>query len=121
MEQEAKDDILRDYPDEEKLCFPYLQLHEFEALLFVDLEELATICFEYRSDIRKLGNEVAGMNPEEINYGYQTAPSKRILQVVPNYSKVIMGTEAVQAIGLDRLRTHCKHFYCWIMLLENME
>lgn len=39
MEQEAKDDILRDYPDEEKLCFPYLQLHEFEALLFVDFGE----------------------------------------------------------------------------------
>ena len=121
LEQEIKADILSAYPDGDELFLPYLQLHEFEALLFVDLEKLATICFEYQSDIRKLGNEVAGTNPEEINHGYQTAPSKRILSAVPSYNKVIMGTDAAQAIGLDRLRECCRHFDRWITLLENME
>lgn len=120
LEQEIKADILRAYPDGAEIFFPYLQLHEFEALLFVDLEELATICFEYQSDIRDMENAVAGMNPEEINNGYQTAPSKRIISAVPNYDKVIMGTEVAQAIGLDKLRTNCIHFNHWITLLEKL-
>ena len=120
LEQEIKADILSAHPNGERIFLPYLQLHEFEALLFVDLEKLAATCFEYQSDICKLGNEVAGMNPEEINHDYRTAPSKRILSAVPNYDKVIMGTEVAQAIGLDRLRTHCKHFDHWIKLLENI-
>lgn len=120
LEQEIKADILRAYPDGDKFFWPYIQLHEFEALLFVDLEKLATVCFEYQSDIHKMGNEVADMNPEEINQGYQTAPSKRIISAVPNYDKVIMGTEVAQAIGLDKLRTNCIHFNHWITLLEKL-
>ena len=99
---------------------PYIQLHEFEALLFCDLGELSHRISGSEAGIGLLQNDVRDLAPEEINEGVTTAPSKRIIRRVPMYekSKVRVGASAAIAIGLDRLRHMCPHFNAWISKLE---
>jgi hypothetical protein len=99
---------------------PYIQLHEFEALLFCDLSELSHRISGSEAGIRLLQNDVRNLAPEDINEAATTAPSKRIIHRVPMYekSKVRVGASAAIAIGLDRLRHRCPHFNEWISKLE---
>src|SRR5438874_7955616 len=54
---------------------PFIQLHEFEALLYCDLHELQRRIANSAPGIAALKNEVAGMEPEDIDEGATTAPS----------------------------------------------
>jgi hypothetical protein len=58
--------------------------------------------------------------PEHINDGPETAPSKQVLACCPRYRKVIDGTLAAQAIGVDRMRRECPHFRSWLEQLESL-
>ena len=106
---------------------PYIQLHEFEALLFCGIEHLAKRypgcegrCEQLRIDLEKAGN------PELINNSPNTAPSKRIIKAIDgdkkrhyNYNKPVTGKEVTKSVGIDGLRTQCKHFDEWIKKLIN--
>lgn len=67
---------------------PYIQLHEFEGLLFA-----STDGFEFLPDITPANLE--GLlqaveekeNPEELNDGELTAPSKRLEQLIPDLTE----------------------------------
>ncbi|HNP83531.1 MAG TPA: DUF4276 family protein [Nitrospira sp.] len=100
--------------------FPYIQLHEFEALLYCDLSQLQRRVAGSEAGLSNLAKEVNGISPEEINDGLTTAPSKRIVRHVPIYerSKVRVGAAAAAAIGLPNLRSKCPHFNSWINSLE---
>lgn len=102
---------------------PYIQLHEFEALVFVDLLKL---CDEFMGNekqihqlIEQLGNSISH-NPELIDDGYDTAPSKRIAKFIPGYAhgKATVGPRIASAIGLQKLRASCPHFHEWMSGLE---
>jgi len=99
---------------------PYLQVHEFEALLFVSPEITARMFPE----VNKLPDLVAIRSefnsPEEINDGYTTAPSKRILRLFPNYEKPLYGALVAIDTGLDRIRAECRHFNEWLIWLEGL-
>jgi hypothetical protein len=99
---------------------PYIQAHEFEALLYCDLGELAKRIDGSASGLAKLQREIGGMEPEEIDGGQTTAPSKRIIKHVPIYAraKVRVGAPAAAAIGLPTLREKCPRFDQWIASLE---
>ena len=99
---------------------PYIQLHEFEALLYCDLQELKRRIAGSEGGIDALRQEVREMEPEEINEGSSTAPSKRIIRHVPVYerNKVRVGASAAAAIGLEKLRARCPHFAGWLSQLE---
>ena len=99
---------------------PYIQLHEFEALLYCDLGELQKRIANSAAGIEALGRNVKGLEPEEINEGPTTAPSKRIIRHLPIYerNKVRVGAPAAAAIGLNRLRLKCPHFGAWVSRLE---
>lgn len=98
---------------------PYVQLHEFETLIFSDLSKLAEKYFD--KDIKKLQSDVAGFaNPELINNGETTAPSKRIISYIPNYDKAGMGVTIAENIGLDVLKQTCQHFGEWITSMETI-
>ena len=103
---------------------PYLQLHEFEALLLSDPERLATQ-FPGRDDaIRRLASAVSSFgSPELVNGGEQTAPSKRIIAKIPEYEgrKVSAGPIVAGQIGLPLLRSRCEHFAGWLSRLENLD
>ena len=97
---------------------PYIQLHEFEALLFSDPAAF-TEMFPNRegaiaqlTDIRKKFH-----SPEDINDGQLTAPSKRILNVLPDYQKSVAGILIAQRIGLAKIRSECGHFNDWLIKL----
>ena len=99
---------------------PYLQLHEFEALLFCDLRELSQRISGSQTGLALLQNDVGNLGPEEINEGAATAPSKRIINYIPIYekNKVRVGASTAIAIGLERLRSLCPHFNSWVSRLE---
>jgi hypothetical protein len=96
---------------------PYVQMHEFEALLFSDPRMLAE-GLELADDtpIRHITDQFK--SPEEINDSQHTAPSKRILELKPRYGKVTDGARISQKIGLDVMRAECPHFNEWIQKLE---
>jgi len=102
--------------------YPYIQLHEFEALLYCDLGELQRRLSDSASGIAALQKEVSHLQPEEINEGATTAPSKRIIKHCPVYerSKVRVGAPAASAIGLSKLRASCPHFDQWLTKLEQL-
>jgi len=101
---------------------PYIQLHEFEALLYCNLGELQRRIADSEAGIKALRTEVGGTAPEEINEGATTAPSKRIICHVPIYrrNKVRVGAPAAAAIGLNTLREKCPHFGAWLRSLESL-
>jgi hypothetical protein len=119
IEDAIKADIQKNIPNP-AMFVPYLQLHEFEALLFCNLDVLANHFFE--NNIQALYQALSQFkNPELINESEQTAPSKRILRCISNFDKVTDGVDIACKIGLDVLRKKCVHFNEWITKLENSE
>ena len=95
---------------------PYVQVHEFEALLFVQTE-----CFDAWADdqvVQNLTAISAVMVPEAINDHLHTAPSKRIKAVMPGYQKTFHGPLIACDIGLDAMRMSCPHFAGWLQRLD---
>ena len=70
--------------------------------------------------IQNLVKMVGTQNPELINQGHETAPSKRILKEIPEYDKVTSGVSVAECIGLDTLRQKCAHFDQWLTKLERL-
>jgi len=100
---------------------PYVQMHEFEALLFSDIEKLRYCYPDKKEAIERLAGEAAKFeSPEVINDDPETAPSKRILKEVQGYQKIIAGCITALAITLPKLRGKCKHFGSWVSELEKL-
>lgn len=101
---------------------PYIQLHEFEAFLFIDPDRLITMYPDTQDSINRLKKELGNRNPEEINESPHTAPSKRIRRFLPDYEgqKAQVGPLIAGDIGIKTLRAHCPHFNDWIFQLENI-
>ena len=103
---------------------PYVQVHEFEAFVFVDLERLREQFPDGEADgaARRLRLSIGSLAPEEVDDGEQTAPSKRIISEVPAYAglKSIAGPAIAFGIGLPSLRNACPHFDEWVGKLEQL-
>jgi hypothetical protein len=100
---------------------PYVQMHEFEALLFSAPALLAKALPEMPvppGALQTVRDEFA--TPEEINEKWDSAPSRRILRLVPDYQKAIHGPVAAGAIGLECMRHECTHFNAWVTALESL-
>jgi hypothetical protein len=102
---------------------PYLQLHEFEALLFSDPTKFDWEYLEHDRQIARLAEIAeAHESPELIDDGPETAPSKRIAQHIPEYAfqKASAGPLIAQRIGIGRMRERCPHFAEWLGRLESL-
>jgi hypothetical protein len=103
---------------------PYLQLHEYETLLFTDPRAFEIAFEDCQSEIVELNN-VASSAPsiEHIDDGKETAPSKRIISIIPEYEgrKVSAGPDIAEYIGLPAVRSKCPHFDSWLTRLEELE
>lgn len=93
---------------------PNLMLHEFEALLFSAPEKFAEWLDDQALLAPMAAIRAAFATPEHINNSPQTAPSKRILALVPHYKKTVDGPLIAEDIGLDAIRAQCPHFNNWI-------
>lgn len=56
--------------------------------------------------------------PELIDNGRETAPSKRILQVILDYDKVTAGVDSLKLVGIEKLMAKCSHFAEWAGKME---
>ncbi|WP_129630991.1 DUF4276 family protein [Candidatus Oscillochloris fontis] len=99
---------------------PYIQLHEFEALILSDprcfdwefinhnkaISQLIEVCSQFDS-------------PELINDNPNTAPSKRIIQLIPEYQgrKSSAGSLIAEKIGIPSIAAKCPHFAAWLKRL----
>lgn len=97
---------------------PYVQMHEFEALLFSDISVLAGTNLRISMQLACILGSFSC--PEEINDNYDTCPSRRIKRHIENYVKTVDGIIAARKIGLERMRQECPHFNEWITKLENV-
>ena len=101
--------------------FPYIQRHEFEGILFSDVNAFATAanatneCVEGLRAIRLQFD-----TPEDIDDGICTAPSKRILRLMPNYQKIVHGVDVATEIGLHIICRQCPRFDNWVTKLESL-
>ncbi len=100
---------------------PYVQLYEFEGLLFSAPESIA-------SEIGKLnlvGSFVEIRNkfstPEDINNSSETAPSKRIKKLFTQYDKVIHGSLIALEVGINKICEECHLFDVWVNELKLLE
>jgi hypothetical protein len=99
---------------------PYVQMYEFEALLFSYPQHIAEWLGQAHlgEDFQKIRNTFA--SPEEINDSTETAPSKRILNLFAKYRKVKDGTDIAEYIGLQTIRQECHLFDTWLQQLESL-
>ncbi|MBK9013969.1 MAG: DUF4276 family protein [Saprospiraceae bacterium] len=102
IEAEILTDILAAKKLHNKKFIPYLQLHEFEALLFSDpavLEEWLSLDRELPAGC--FANILEQFpSPEHINDNPLTAPSKRIIALAAYYGKIDDGVSVADEIGL---------------------
>lgn len=102
---------------------PYLQRHEFEALVLASLPHLAQV-LDAEDDLNglaRLREQLKAFAPEDVNDGPDSAPSKRLVQAIPGYSKVLHGPLVTSAAGLEVLRRTCPRFGAWIARLEALD
>jgi Domain of unknown function (DUF4276) len=99
---------------------PYIQMYEFEALLFSEPSDFASAIGrpDLSDDLRDIRNSFR--SPEEINDSPVTAPSKRIEYLYPEFEKPIHGTFGTLEIGIDKIRTECPLFSGWLGQIENL-
>ncbi|MEF1201211.1 DUF4276 family protein [Vibrio owensii] len=111
LKEKIGDDAMRRF-------IPYVQMYEFEALLFSDPQKMAQgMDLEHLAiSFADIANSFA--TPEEINNSPQTAPSKRIESLVPGYEKPLLGTLAALEVGLKTMREKCQLFDAWLTKLE---
>ena len=92
---------------------PYIQMHEFEALLFSSTKGFSTYYENEKSVINgvtKIMNEFS--NPEDINS--DKPPSYRIKELTLNYDKIVYGNIMVLEIGIETILEKCPRFKNWV-------
>lgn len=116
LEQAILEDISKTQEgDFNKILIPYIQLHEFEALIFSSIEAIKN-SFELESmDLRKIQEMITNPpNPETINDGPDSAPSKRLKKLIRGYDKVNDGNNILEDIGIEHILEKCPRFASWV-------
>lgn len=105
-----------------RFVLPYVQMHEFEGLLFTDPAAFEWVEDGWSDATKEALTAVAQAFPcpEFINDSPETAPSKRILKIFPEgtYSKTEHGPLIAEAIGIDAIREKCPAFNEWVGHLQ---
>jgi hypothetical protein len=100
--------------------FPYIQMYEFEGLLFCSPTVIAAnlhdanLCQWAENILQEFGG-----NPESINNSRETAPSKRLEQN-SIYRKTTHGPNIAKEIGIEEIRNRCAGFNEWLNKIEGL-
>jgi Domain of unknown function (DUF4276) len=114
IERELHHDIVSRVGCRPDRFIPHIQPHEFESLLFSDIDRLCEgdpDWTNHRVQLIAVRNQVE--NPEWINESPQTAPSKRLEILRPRFKKSVDGPVAAARINLHKIREQCPHFSRW--------
>jgi hypothetical protein len=100
---------------------PYLQLHEFEGLLFNDIRHFYDqVPKTELVGITELKRTFADYdNPEMINNNRETSPSHRLKRIIKGYNKPLYGHYFAEAIGIDQIRAKSPRFNQWVEKIIN--
>ena len=102
---------------------PYVQMYEFEALLFSDISKFE-LHDHWDNEAEKRLQRIcdAFETPEDINNSPRTAPSKRLNDIFSGYgnNKTLYGPLIAEDIGLDKIREKCPLFNQWVGELEQL-
>lgn len=102
-------------------AFAYVQQYEFEGLLFSDLAAFRNAINLPEESIEELQRVRSQFEtPEDIDDGIDTAPSKRILKVMPRYQKVVYGPLIAMETTLNAIRGECPRFNAWVARMESL-
>jgi hypothetical protein len=106
---------------------PYLQVHEFEALILSRPESIQELYDVPNTVVAELQRDCAAYpSPEHVDEGQESHPKARLQEVVRHcdqgrYSENVAGPLLVGAIGLAELREKCAHFGQWLTILESLD
>ncbi len=100
-------------------CRFHFMLHEFEGILFSKPNSFALIADDdVVNGIQAIRDSYP--TPEHINNSPETAPSKRIEALIPNYAKIKNGTLLSKDMGIDTIMEQCPHFSEWIRFIASL-
>jgi hypothetical protein len=127
IDKNAKMDMLEScmknsiHSDINNRFIPYIQLHEFEGLLFNDInifnDNFHQQDFIDKPELEKTINDYP--NSEFINDTAENSPSYRLKRMIKGYNKIVYGAILAQSIGLLKIRNKSPRFNNWIKSLEN--
>lgn len=92
---------------------PHLVLHEIEAWVLLGHGALGELAGDsaLAQAVKMIVSTAQGA--ELVNDGVDTAPSKRILNLIPRYRKTSDGPLVIAEIGVDTIRESCPHADGW--------
>ncbi|MFU3311917.1 DUF4276 family protein [Pseudomonas sp. DC3200b2] len=106
--------------DSMRRFIPFVQMYEYEALLFSDPDAFAIGVDRISLNQHLKAISAQFESPEHINNSPVTAPSKRIEALMADYQKPLMGTLAALEVGLDVMRAKCALFNDWLTRIESL-
>jgi hypothetical protein len=103
---------------EDRRFLPNLILHEIEAWVLADCRRLGEVMGDPApaDGLERIVQLETG--PELVNEGINTAPSKRITNAYPQYTKTIDGPLVIADAGLDAIKRSCPHANDWLQEIK---
>lgn len=103
---------------------PYIQAHEFEALLFSDVTCLAKVNpnWSKKSIEQLIEIRANSISPEHINERPETKPAAHLERELknPKYHKRRYGPIVAQKIGLTKIEAECAFFAAWLAQIRKL-
>ncbi len=138
LEEEATKKLANDIAILNQETFiPYIQLHEFEMLYYANLDLFCQSAPSpqrqkyLQENIRPFleADLVSYNNPEAINSGEDTAPSKRIIKNYKKFAQLKVdfargfGAQCIknEFAGVECIREKCPHFNAWLETLQRLD
>jgi len=101
---------------------PYLQVHEFEALVLANPDSFLEWFDGVEKQVAKLRAECELFDtPEKINHGQHSHPKARIKKHFIDYDENVDGPVLAQYVGVDGIKQKCPHFAQWLNKLEQLD
>ena len=120
IESQMKEDIEHTQGRRFDNFIPYVQLHEFEALIFSSIAGIDALFERSEVEYRDFQAVIDSYpNPEDINNGPNSAPSVRLKKLIPGYDKVVYGFCIISEIGMETILSKCPRFNGWIEKLKD--
>lgn len=115
---QAMQQALPKVPNLAQRFLPYIQMHEYEALLFSEQQKLAQCLDVEEAKVQKVLAQY--QTPEHINTNPQRAPAKQLENLIAprKYRKRRDGIVIAQKVGLSAMRQRCQLFNAWVEQLE---
>jgi len=118
LEEAIKEEIECSQNKKFENLLPYIQLHEFEALVFSSLNGIESLYNSKEADFKELEKVIHRYpNPEDINDHPNTAPSKRLIKSIIGYNKFNDGIMIIDEIGIEEVLIKCPRFNGWVLKL----